>query len=92
MTQAMIKLNIHIGGFANDERIRKPSQLVVMEDDIFHFYFDGGLIEEPNIENEEAAKEYTVVEAPLLAYPQPMPGNTPRLGQFLKFPVERVSM
>lgn len=69
-----------------------PSQLAVMHNDIVHFYVDGGSIGETNIDDEEANKEDNAVEAPLLADPQPLPRNTPTLGRFLKFPVERVSM
>jgi hypothetical protein len=63
-----------------------------MHNDIFHFYVDGGSIEEPNIVDEEAVEEDNAVEAPLLVDPQAEKENTPTLGQFSKFLVERVLM
>ena len=83
--EAMMNLNRNISTTTNDEILNIPSQSVVMHDEIVHFYVDDGSIEEPNINNEEVAEEDNVVETPLLASPQPLPRNTPRLRQFLKF-------
>ena len=90
MEESMVNLNTHIGSSTNDESMNMPSQLAVMQDEIVHFYVDGGPIEEPNTINKEAAEGDTTVEAPLLVDHQPLPRNTPRLGQFLKLSVERV--
>ena len=77
MEEAMMNLNKHIVTSINDESINMPSQPTVMNDEIVHFYVDGGSLEKPNKDNEEPSEEDKVVKASLLVDPQPLPRNTP---------------
>lgn len=92
MEKAMMNLNKHIVTITNDESINMPSHPTITNDDIVHFYVDGGSLEEPHKEHEEPTQEDNVVGAPILANLEQLLMNTPTLGQFLKFLVERASM
>ena len=55
------------------------SQPVVMNDEVAHFYVGDGSLEEHNKDNEEPTEEENIIEAHVLANPQPLPRNTPTI-------------